>query len=59
MPTSGAGAGGSLSDAVSALINLGYRPAEASSAVSAAARDLGPDGDVGDLIRHGLKELVR
>lgn len=50
---------GSLSDAVSALVNLGYRPAEASTAVSAAARDLGNDGEVGDLIRLGLKELAR
>jgi len=55
----GSQSGGSLSDAVSALVNLGYRPAEASTAVSAAAKDIGPDGDVGDLIRHGLKELAR
>jgi Holliday junction DNA helicase RuvA len=50
---------GPLSDAVSALVNLGYRPAEASTAVSVAARDLGSDGGVGDLIRLGLKELAR
>jgi Holliday junction DNA helicase RuvA len=55
----GADEGGSLSDAVSALVNLGYRPAEASTAVSAAARDLGNDSEVGDLIRLGLKELAR
>ncbi len=55
----GSAAASSLSDAVSALINLGYRPAEASMVVSAALRDLGPDGDVGDLIRYGLKELAR
>lgn len=53
------GADGAVADAVSALINLGYRPAEASSAVSAAARDLGTDGEVGDLIRRGLLELAR
>jgi holliday junction DNA helicase RuvA len=53
------GADGAVSDAVSALVNLGYRPAEASSAVSAAARDLGADGEVGDLIRRGLLELAR
>lgn len=49
----------SISDAVSALVNLGYRPDQASSAVSTAARDLGADGEVGDLIRRGLKELAR
>jgi Holliday junction DNA helicase RuvA len=51
--------GGSMSDAVSALVNLGYRPAEASTAVSAAARDLGTEGQIGDLTRLGLKELAR
>lgn len=49
----------SLSDAVSALVNLGYRPADASTAVSAAARNLDAPVEVGDLIRHGLKELTR
>lgn len=50
---------GSLNDAVSALVNLGYRPAEASTAVSTAARNLESSAEVGDLIRHGLKELTR
>jgi Holliday junction DNA helicase RuvA len=48
---------GELADAVSALVNLGYRRVEAFGAVSAASRKLGVDAAVGDLIRAGLKEL--
>ena len=55
----GAGAGGSssASDAVSALVNLGYRQSEAFGVVSDAARRLGDEATVGDLIQAGLKEL--
>jgi Holliday junction DNA helicase RuvA len=56
----GAGAGlpaGPLADAVSALVNLGYRRAEAYGAVAEAARRLGPDVAIDHLIRAGLKEL--
>lgn len=48
---------GELADAVSALVNLGYRRVEAFSAVTTASRKLGADAAVGDLIRAGLKEL--
>ena len=48
---------GELADAVSALVNLGYRRVEAFSAVTNASRKLGADADVSALIRAGLKEL--
>jgi Holliday junction DNA helicase RuvA len=48
---------GSEADAVSALVNLGYRRAEAFDAVIEAARQLGASAPVDALIRAGLKEL--
>jgi|TARA_R110002096_G_scaffold435548_1_gene661402 holliday junction DNA helicase RuvA len=45
-----------LGDAVSALSNLGYKQAEAYTAVSKALND-GAEDDVQTLIRLGLKEL--
>lgn len=54
----GAPAGGSLlADAVSALVNLGYKPAEASTAVSVAKGKVG-DAGLDDLIRAALKEAM-
>jgi Holliday junction DNA helicase RuvA len=50
---------GQAGDAVSALVNLGYRRPEAIGAVSAAMRSLGAEAPVEALIRAGLKELVR
>lgn len=46
-------------EAISALTNLGYNPAQASAAVAAAMKELGADADTAKLIRRGLKELAR
>jgi len=48
---------GAASDAVSALVNLGYRRLDAFGAVAGAQKSLGADAAVADLIRAGLKEL--
>lgn len=49
--------GTAVADAVSALVNLGYRRLEAFTAVNAAQQKLGPEASMSDLIRTGLKEL--
>jgi holliday junction DNA helicase RuvA len=48
-----------LLDAVSALINLGYGQPQAAAAISAAARNAGEGAETKQLIRLGLKELVK
>jgi holliday junction DNA helicase RuvA len=48
-----------LSDAVSALVNLGYAQPLAAAAVAAAARSAGDAAEVRTLIRLGLKELAK
>ncbi len=48
-----------ISDAVSALVNLGYGQPQAAAAVAAAARSAGEGSDVRQLIRLGLKELAK
>ena len=48
---------GAAADAVSALVNLGYRRAEAFGAVAVAARKLGEAAALDALIRAGLQEL--
>jgi Holliday junction DNA helicase RuvA len=50
---------GPVSDAVSALANLGYPQAQAQAAVAAAVQALGDGAEAGQLIRQGLKELAR
>ena len=47
---------GARSEAVSALINLGYSQSEAARAVAIAARDVS-DAETGTLIKAALKEL--
>jgi Holliday junction DNA helicase RuvA len=49
--------GGPTADAVSALVNLGFRPIDAQGAVAAAAGRLGPEPALEALIRGGLAEL--
>jgi Holliday junction DNA helicase RuvA len=46
-------------EAISALTNLGYQPAQAAQAVAVAANELGEGADTAKLIRRGLKELAR
>lgn len=49
---------GPAADAVSALVNLGFRPIEAQGAVVAASGRLGPDAALETLIRRSLAELT-
>ncbi len=46
-------------DAVSALVNLGYRRTEAAMAVAGAARAMDGEAELDVLIRAGLRELAR
>tara|TARA_R110000751_G_scaffold234229_3_gene335503 strand:+ start:125347 stop:125964 length:618 start_codon:yes stop_codon:yes gene_type:complete len=52
-------AGGPVSDAVSALSNLGYSREQAANAVAAALRSAGETANSATLIRLGLKELSK
>lgn len=55
----GAGAASTaVTDAVSAMTNLGYSSQQASGAVAKALKKAGEDADSATLIRHGLKELA-
>jgi holliday junction DNA helicase RuvA len=49
---------GVAADAVSALVNLGYRRVDAFGAVARASRKIGGDAKLDVLIRGGLKELA-
>lgn len=53
------GDGGAATDAVSALVNLGYKRLDAFAAIGKAAKALGDDAALDSLIRAGLKELGR
>ena len=48
-----------VADAVSALVNLGYAPAQASAAIAAALREAVEGAQAPALIRLGLRELAR
>jgi Holliday junction DNA helicase RuvA len=51
--------GSSVSDALSALANLGFRPAEASAAVGAAVEDLGDGATLDALVRLALRKAAK
>ena len=51
--------GNAAAEAMSALSNLGYQPAQASAAIAVAIKELGDGADTAKLIRRGLKELAR
>lgn len=48
-----------VSDAISALVNLGYGQPQASAAVAAALKQAGEGAEAKTLIRLGLRELAR
>ncbi len=51
--------GGVEADALSALVNLGYRRVEAQAAVAKVLERLGDEASLDAVIRDGLKELAR
>lgn len=57
--SAGASGNPATNDALSALANLGFKPAEASNAVAAAAEELGPDATLDGLVRLALKKAAR
>ncbi|MDG2534635.1 Holliday junction branch migration protein RuvA [Sphingomonas sp. HITSZ_GF] len=54
-----AAAGGAAQDAVSAMLNLGFKPAEASAAVNAAADELGAGATLDALVRLALRKAAK
>jgi Holliday junction DNA helicase RuvA len=61
-PGSGGGAAatvGAGADAVSALLNLGFRPAEASAAVASAEEELGASASLDALVRLALRKAAK
>ena len=51
--------GSAAHDALSALANLGFKPAEASAAVAAAATDLGEGATLDALVRLALRKAAK
>lgn len=51
--------GGAASDALSALANLGFKPAEASAAVNAARDELGEGASLDALVRLALRKAAK
>jgi Holliday junction DNA helicase RuvA len=51
--------GGAAADALSALANLGFKPAEASAAVSAAQDELGEGAGLDALVRLALRKAAK
>jgi holliday junction DNA helicase RuvA len=50
---------GAAADALSALANLGFKPADASAAVNAAQDELGLDAELDALVRLALKKAAK
>lgn len=50
---------GAASDALSALANLGFKPAEASAAVNSAQDELGPEAGLDALVRLALRKAAK
>ena len=48
-----------ITDAISALLNLGYGQPQATAAIAAASKEAGDGADAARLIRLGLRELSR
>ncbi len=55
-PVAASGAG---ADAISAMLNLGFRPAEASAAVAAAEEELGAGASLDALVRLALRKASK
>jgi Holliday junction DNA helicase RuvA len=51
--------GGAVNDAMSALANLGFKPAEASAAVGAAVEELGEGATLDALVRLALRKAAK
>ncbi|SNS61329.1 Holliday junction DNA helicase subunit RuvA [Sphingomonas laterariae] len=57
--TPAAAAGSATADALSALANLGFRPADANAAVAAAEDELGPGATLDALVRLALRKAAK